>query len=237
MRVMRAGIRWSVAAAAQVDSQASSQPAVAPLQSGRTALCRASLASVAPCRHRTSTVPWVGERRRTHRNLRVDLGAIAAIDIGTNSIHTVLARNRRYEVLTREKATVRLSAGSGGGDMDTLDADAIDRGIAALTRAAQGLSSATPSSSPWRPAPCAARPPTPRRSSAGRDEAGVSVEVISGGRGGSVDPPGRSRCVSDRPHALIDIGGGSTEVLYGTGDEVTAAAQRFKAIRPPVDFP
>lgn len=38
-------------------------------------------------------------------------------------------------MLTREKATVRL--GSGGGDMDTLDDGAIDRGIAALARAAQ----------------------------------------------------------------------------------------------------
>ena len=80
------------------------------------------MASVAPCRHRDEHgylgLVSVDEPTETSGQ---DLGAIAAIDIGTNSIHTVLARvldRGRYEVLTREKATVRL--GSGGGDMDTL---------------------------------------------------------------------------------------------------------------------
>ncbi|MEY4371897.1 MAG: hypothetical protein RL219_666, partial [Actinomycetota bacterium] len=43
---------------------------------------------------------------------------LAALDIGTNSFHLVVARMRptgRFEVLSREKAMVRL--GHGGGDM------------------------------------------------------------------------------------------------------------------------
>ena len=57
---------------------------------------------------------------------------IAAIDIGTNSIHLLVARpteNRRFDVLAREKEVVRL--GSGSGDMKHLSADAIDRAIEA----------------------------------------------------------------------------------------------------------
>src|SRR5260370_12811464 len=60
---------------------------------------------------------------------------LAAVDIGTNSVHLVVARVRGLrglEVIEREKEMVRL--GSGGGDMKHLDEDAVDRGIAALAR-------------------------------------------------------------------------------------------------------
>ena len=60
---------------------------------------------------------------------------VAAIDIGTNSFHLVVARpsgNNRFEVLDREKEVVRL--GSGSGDMKRLEPDAIERGVAALQR-------------------------------------------------------------------------------------------------------
>src|SRR5690242_3814901 len=60
---------------------------------------------------------------------------LAAIDIGTNSIHLVVARVKGLqglEVLEREKEMVRL--GSGGGDMAQLDEDAMARGIAVLAR-------------------------------------------------------------------------------------------------------
>ena len=67
-----------------------------------------------------------------------------------------------------------------------------------------------------------------------RDEAGVSVEVISGVEEARLIHLGvlGALPVFDRPHALIDIGGGSTEVLYGTGDEVTASRSfKLGAIR------
>src|SRR4051812_20983903 len=60
---------------------------------------------------------------------------LAAIDVGTNSIHLVVARfgdGPTFEVIAREKAVVRL--GSGGGDMKELAPDAIERGIEALQR-------------------------------------------------------------------------------------------------------
>ena len=61
--------------------------------------------------------------------------ALAALDIGTNSIHLVVARpvsGDRFETLTREREVVRL--GSGGGDMKLLTTEALERGLACLTR-------------------------------------------------------------------------------------------------------
>ena len=52
---------------------------------------------------------------------------LAAIDIGTNSVHMVVARvtgSGRFEVLTREKEMVRLGSGA---DPRTLAPDAIER--------------------------------------------------------------------------------------------------------------
>ena len=60
---------------------------------------------------------------------------IAAIDIGTNSFHLVVARvlgDRAFDVVTQEREMVRL--GRGGGDMKEMAPDAMDRGIAALAR-------------------------------------------------------------------------------------------------------
>ncbi|MEY5039303.1 MAG: hypothetical protein RLZZ48_72, partial [Actinomycetota bacterium] len=59
---------------------------------------------------------------------------IAALDIGTNSFHMVIARavSNGFEVITREKETVRI--GHGAGEMKELDSEAIDRGVACLGR-------------------------------------------------------------------------------------------------------
>ncbi len=53
----------------------------------------------------------------------------AAIDIGTNSIHMIVARmssTDRFEVVTRHKEVVRLGSG-GSSTLDSLDEDAIER--------------------------------------------------------------------------------------------------------------
>jgi len=58
---------------------------------------------------------------------------LAAIDIGTNSLHLVVARAvaaDRFEIVAREKDTVRL--GHGGGEMKRLEDEAVDRAVAAL---------------------------------------------------------------------------------------------------------
>jgi Exopolyphosphatase len=59
---------------------------------------------------------------------------IAALDIGTNSFHLVVAKpvETGFEVITNEKEVIRL--GHGAGDMKQLEAEAIERGIASLKR-------------------------------------------------------------------------------------------------------
>ena len=106
---------------------------------------------------------------------------LAAIDIGTNSVHMLIARvvaNGRFEVVTRQKEMVRL--GSGSGEMKRLEPDAIDRGVAALSRCRSLADSFD--------APVHAVATSAVREAVNadeflrraRDEAGVDVQVISG---------------------------------------------------------
>jgi exopolyphosphatase / guanosine-5'-triphosphate,3'-diphosphate pyrophosphatase len=152
--------------------------------------------------------------------------AIAAIDIGTNSVHMLIARiasNGRFEVLTRQKEMVRL--GSGEGEMKRLEDDAMDRGIVALSRC---RSLADSFDAPvYAVATSAVREALNaevflRRA---REEAGVEVEVISGHEEARLIQLGvlQALPVFDRPLALIDVGGGSTEVLFGFGGSVAYA--------------
>jgi exopolyphosphatase/guanosine-5'-triphosphate,3'-diphosphate pyrophosphatase len=154
---------------------------------------------------------------------------LAALDIGTNSFHLVVARliENGYEVVTREKETVRL--GHGGGDMKELSADAIDRGISALRRmqriaAAHTASVRAVATSAVREAENAdvflAR---------ARREAKVDIEVISGLEEARLIYLGVLQAVPafDQRLVLVDIGGGSTEVLVGERGE-TLAARSFK---------
>jgi len=155
---------------------------------------------------------------------------LAAVDIGTNSIHLVVARfddDGHFEVIGDEKEAVRL--GSSGGDMKELTPDAIDRGIAALARFRQVADiSAAPliavATSAVREAENAEE--FIRRAA---EEAGVDVEVISGVEEARLIHLGILQAVPvfERRLLLIDIGGGSTEVLVGQQGE-TLAVRSFK---------
>lgn len=155
--------------------------------------------------------------------------ALAALDLGTNSFHLVVARvgPHGYDVITREKESIRL--GHGGGDMKHLSDEAMDRGIAALTRMrriadAHDAPVRTVATSAVREAENAqeflARAHT---------EAGIEIEVISGVEEARLIHLGVLQSVPafDRRLLLIDIGGGSTEVLVGERGR-TLAARSFK---------
>jgi len=164
-----------------------------------------------------------------------DGAALGALDIGTNSIHLVVARpvgEHGFEVLTREKESVRL--GHGGGDMKLLDTDAIDRGVACLRRMARIAESFGAS------VRAVATSATREASNAGeliaraRDEAGVDIEVISGLEEARLIHLGVLQAVpaGDRRLLVIDIGGGSTEVLIGQrGDTLAARSFKVGAVR------
>ena len=163
---------------------------------------------------------------------------LAALDIGTNSVHGVVARitavdgTPRFEVLTREKEVVRL--GSSGGDMRELAPDAIDRAVAALGRFRQVAE--------VHAAPITAVATSAVREAENRDvlldrawtEAGVHVDVITGVEEARLIHLGvlQALPVFDRRILLCDIGGGSTELLVGLRGEVLAARSlKLGAIR------
>lgn len=168
---------------------------------------------------------------------------LAAIDIGTNSFHMVVARigeigegsdarGPAFEVIEREKEMVRL--GSSSGDMKRLEPEAIDRGVAALHRLARvaaihGADIHAVATSAVREAENA--DDFIRRA---REEAGVEVDVIAGVEEARLIHLGvlQSVPVFDRRLVLIDIGGGSTEILVGErGETLAAGSLKLGAIR------
>jgi exopolyphosphatase / guanosine-5'-triphosphate,3'-diphosphate pyrophosphatase len=160
---------------------------------------------------------------------------LAAIDVGTNSFHLVIARvasSGRIEVITREREMVRL--GKGAGEMKELEADAIDRGIGALRRMKLLADGA---GAPLRAvATSAVREATNASTfvSRARDEAGVDVEVVSGVEEARLIHLGvlQALPVFDRKLLLCDIGGGSTELLLGhKGEVIDARSFKIGAVR------
>jgi exopolyphosphatase/guanosine-5'-triphosphate,3'-diphosphate pyrophosphatase len=155
---------------------------------------------------------------------------LAAIDIGTNSFHLVVARvggGNRFEVIAREKEMVRLGSNAGaGGDMKALAPEAIDRGVATLARMRQIAE--------IHDAPVHAVATSAVREAANahvfldraRTEAGVRVEVVTGTEEARLIHLGVLQAVPvyDQRLVLIDIGGGSTEILVGERGQVLASA-------------
>lgn len=160
---------------------------------------------------------------------------IAAVDIGTNSFHLVVARSTepgRFEVIAREKEMVRL--GSGEPDMRELDDDAIERGVVALRRMRQVAE--IHGADLYAVATSAVREAENSRTFVKRAQldAGVKVEVISGLEEARLIYLGilQALPVFEKRTVLIDIGGGSTEVLVGQrGEVLTAGSLKLGAIR------
>lgn len=168
---------------------------------------------------------------------------LAAIDIGTNSFHMVVARvgevsvagefiGPAFEVVAREKEMVRL--GSGSGDMKELSGDAIERGVVALERlvkiaAIHDADVVAVATSAVREAENA-----DVFLDRAREEAGVVVDVISGVEEARLIHLGVLQAVPvfDQRVVVIDIGGGSTEILVGErGETLAAGSLKLGAIR------
>ncbi|HEY4608089.1 MAG TPA: Ppx/GppA phosphatase family protein, partial [Ilumatobacteraceae bacterium] len=120
--------------------------------------------------------------------------------------------------------------GHGGGDMKELSADAIDRGISSLRRMQR--IAASHGAAPVRAVATSAVREAQNAEvflSRARREAKVNVEVISGLEEARLIHLGVLQAVPvfDQRMLLVDIGGGSTEVLVGERGE-TLAARSFK---------
>jgi len=160
---------------------------------------------------------------------------IAAIDIGTNSIHTIVAelRDDGYRVVDKEKEMVQLGLGSLDGA--PLEEEAMERAVSALERmvaVARG----------WNVeeivavATSAVREAPNRREFLKRvkEKAGIRVRVISGEEEADyIYRAVRSAVDLAGSTALcVDIGGGSVELIVGTSSEIYfTASEPLGALR------
>lgn len=149
---------------------------------------------------------------------------LAAIDLGTNSFHLVIADTNpdgSFTIVESEKEMVRL--GESGNDMKVLAPDALDRGINALRRF-RTIIAARNASTIKAVATSAMREAENRDKfiQRARAEAGIEVEVISGFEEGRLIYLGALQAVSafEKRVLLIDIGGGSAEYVIGEKGQV-----------------
>jgi exopolyphosphatase / guanosine-5'-triphosphate,3'-diphosphate pyrophosphatase len=146
---------------------------------------------------------------------------LAAIDMGSNSFRLEIARlvRGRYERIDYIKETVRLGAGL---DADgQLGEEAAERGLATLRRFAARLQG-------FAPAQVRAVATQTLREAKNRDAfllraqaaLGHGIEVISGREEARLIYAGVAQLQpSERTRLVIDIGGRSTEMILGRGDE------------------
>jgi len=162
-------------------------------------------------------------------------GNLAAIDIGTNSFHLVVVhpvRNGKFIILESGKEAVRL--GSGVGTFDVITDDAMERAISALLRFKKIADSFH--------APVRAVATSAVREAVNRDlflarvkkEIGLNVDVISGHEEARLIYLGilQAMPVFEKPTLAIDIGGGSTEFVFGNnGNPLYTSSLKIGAIR------
>ncbi len=160
---------------------------------------------------------------------------LAAIDIGTNSVHMIIAELRRggYRVVDKEKEMVQLGLGSLDGT--PLNEEAMDRATAALKKMVEVARG-------WKVDEIVAVATSAVREAPNRreflrqvkDDVGIRVRVISGEEEAdyifravrsAVDLAGSTA-------VCIDIGGGSVEFIVGTVSEIYfTASEPLGALR------
>ncbi len=160
---------------------------------------------------------------------------LAAIDLGTNSFHLIIVKVKKdgsFESLGKEKETVRL--GSGVEKRDIITPEAFERGILTLKRF-KALAEV-------HEAEIRAIATSALREAKNRDqfleraesEIGIQIEIISGYEEARLIYYGilLGLPIFNKRILMIDIGGGSTELLIGEKGEVLfAQSLKIGAIR------
>lgn len=162
---------------------------------------------------------------------------LAAIDVGTNSIHMVIARIQpqipAFTIVGREKATVRL--GDFCKKTGELSAEAMDRAMVALRRC-QEVAKSVNAEQTIAVATSAVREAPNGQAFLQRieDELGLWVNLISGAEEARRIYLGvlSGMNFNNQPHVIVDIGGGSTELILGDGHEPrTLSSTKVGAVR------
>ncbi|MCX6155242.1 MAG: Ppx/GppA phosphatase family protein [Candidatus Kapabacteria bacterium] len=148
---------------------------------------------------------------------------IAAIDIGTNSIHMVIAsvnQRKMLSFISRDKEMVRL--GCSGKDMKHLESDAIERGVRTLKHFAEIAKSENAMVRAVATSAVREALNSHEFIEMVSQEAGIEAEIVSGIEEGRLIYLGAINAIScnGKKTLVIDIGGGSTETIIGTGNEI-----------------
>jgi exopolyphosphatase / guanosine-5'-triphosphate,3'-diphosphate pyrophosphatase len=167
---------------------------------------------------------------------------LAAIDVGTNSIHMAVVKIQpeipAFTIIAREKATVRL------GDRDRktgrLTPEAMERAMTAL-RHCQEIAGTLNAEDTIATATSAVReaPNGPAFLHQVEAELGLVVHLISGQEEARRIYLGVLSGLefNNQPHVMIDIGGGSTELILGDGHEPrTLSSTKIGAVRLTADL-
>jgi exopolyphosphatase/guanosine-5'-triphosphate,3'-diphosphate pyrophosphatase len=151
---------------------------------------------------------------------------LAAIDIGTNSVHMIVVRVRpdfSFEVIDREKEMVRLGAGGLDGRKMTREA---------MTAALQALSKFERLARSHQVDEILAAATSATREAENGGELLAEIERQTGIRPRIIKGTEEARLIhlaavygveTPKPAVVIDIGGGSVEVTLGAGDQVRYA--------------
>ncbi len=167
---------------------------------------------------------------------------LGAIDIGTNSVHMVVVRIDpslpAFSIMAREKDTVRL--GDREPKTGKLSKAAMERAIAALKRCKDLATSLNVHQL------IAVATSATREASNGEEflqmiekEVGLCVDVISGQEEARRIYLGVLSCTDfqNQPQIIIDIGGGSTELILADSNEARfLSSTRIGAVRLTQDF-
>ncbi len=145
---------------------------------------------------------------------------LAAIDIGTNSFHLIVAKINKsgnFEIVDREKDVIRLGEGNKGGDIKEIKPEAVQRAIVCLKRF-KGIADAH--SAPLRAIATSAMREALNRHEVHRKilaETGVDIEIVSGIEEARLIYLGVLKAVPifNKKAICVDIGGGSTEFTIG----------------------
>ena len=163
----------------------------------------------------------LAERIRGSQGVAQDM-TLAAIDIGTNSVHMVIVRVEAalpsFNIIGKEKNTVRL--GEFCEETGNLTEDAMARCIAALRRCMK-VADRFQADDVVAVATSAVREAGNGQVFVERvkSEVGLLVNLISGTEEARRIYLGviSGMELKGKPHAIIDIGGGSTEIILGNG--------------------
>ena len=186
----------------------------------------------------TVSASWVSIPTQIVEQQRI----LAAIDLGTNSLHMVVVQIDpalpAFSIIAREKDTVRL--GDRCSKTGELKPEVMERAIATLRRFQEIAKSLNVETI------VAVATSAVREASNGRDflqqveaELGLSVGLISGQEEARRIYLGvlSGMEFNNQPHIIIDIGGGSTELILGDGHEPRSlSSTKIGAVRLTAEY-